>query len=78
MDTEVIIGGELETFVIVEVEEVMVNIMVELIKAEKIIWSVKKAFKKKSVTFFTLGGGGGVKIGLCYTFFFTKIWFKMA
>ena len=55
MDTEVIIGGELETFVIVEVEEVMVNIMVELIKAEKIIWSVKKAFKKKSVTFFTLG-----------------------
>ena len=53
MDTEVIIGGELETFVIVEVEEVMVNIMVELIKAEKIIWSVKKALKKKRVTFFT-------------------------
>ena len=39
-----------------------------------------KKKRKKSVTFFTLGGeGGGVKIGLCYTiYFFSKTWSKMA
>ena len=38
---------------------------------------IRGGFKNnKSVTFFTLGGG--VKIGLRYTFFSSKTWSKMA